>query len=175
MIYQQRPFLQEVKMDLEMRGKKGIIGFATSLPYPEFQIIFSHRAQRKIRDLWIPGRIASLILRLLTQAWTSCHIHPDARIEGGVLFPHALGIVVGANLVKSGAIIYQGVTIGSKETKGGTMDTRPRIGKNVVISAGAIILGDIDIEENSVIGANAVVLKNVPANSIAVGVPATVK
>lgn len=70
--------------------------------------------------------------------------------------------------------IFQGVTIGSKWSKADCLGEAPRIGNNVMIGAGAVILGDITIGDNSIIGANAVVTHSVPENSLAVGVPATI-
>lgn len=71
--------------------------------------------------------------------------------------------------------IFQGVTVGSKWSKASCLGEAPHIGNNVMIGARAVILGDITIEDNSIIGANAVVMHSVPKNSLAVGVPATVK
>ena len=71
--------------------------------------------------------------------------------------------------------IFQGVTIGSKWSNGIYSGGAPHIGNNVMIGAGAVILGDISVGDNSIIGANAVVIHNVPENSFAVGVPAVIK
>lgn len=71
--------------------------------------------------------------------------------------------------------IFQGVTIGSKWSNASCLGEAPHIGNNVMIGAGAVILGNISIGDNAIIGANAVVTHSVPANSLAVGVPATLK
>lgn len=89
---------------------------------------------------------------------------------------HALGCTVHP-LAKIGAncTIFTNVTIGRKWTNGKTGGGLPKIGDNVVIGAGAVLLGDITIGDNSIIGANAVVVKSIPSDSIAVGVPASIK
>lgn len=71
--------------------------------------------------------------------------------------------------------IFQGVTIGSKWSKASCLGEAPRIGNNVMIGAGAVILGNITIGDDSIIGANAVVTHSIPKNSLAVGVPAIIK
>jgi len=100
-------------------------------------------------------------------------IHPAAEIEPGVVIDHGIGVVIGATAsVKSGTVIYHGVTLGAKRICSGKR--HPDIGRNVLIGAGAKILGPIKIGDNAVIGANAVVLRDVPENSLAVGIPARI-
>lgn len=94
-----------------------------------------------------------------------------------IKFPHPVGIVIGGN-VKLGydCVIYQNVTIGTKETKTHYKFAKyPKIGDNVTIFPNAVLIGDIHIGSNAVIAAGAIVLSDVPENSIAIGVPAKVK
>lgn len=112
---------------------------------------------KKIANIWF--RLMQLIL--------GCTIPPSCNLEEGVTIAHFHGIVFAQSVyVGSGTIIYQNVTLGGAKGRGG-----PKIGKNCIIGAGAVILGEIIIGDNCNIGANAVVLKDVPANSVAVGVP----
>ncbi len=99
-----------------------------------------------------------------------CDIHPTANISSGVQFGHnGLGIVINEDVViGENTVIFHNVTIGRTD-KG-----VPRIGRSVFIGAGAIIIGNIDIGDNAVIGAGAVVTKSVPENAIVAGNPATV-
>ncbi len=100
-------------------------------------------------------------------------IHPAAEIEPGVVIDHGIGVVIGATAtVKSGTVIYHGVTLGAKRICSGKR--HPDVGRNVIIGAGAKILGPIRVGDNSVIGANAVVLNDVPENCLAVGIPARI-
>lgn len=100
-------------------------------------------------------------------------------IEKGTLFPHLSGIVISkASEIGHNCIIYQDVTIGARTVQEGDCakpQNYPKIGNNVTIYAGAKILGAIKVGDNAIIGANAVVLSDVPENSVAVGVPAIVK
>jgi len=101
-------------------------------------------------------------------------IHPAALIEPGVVIDHGFGVVIGETAsVGRGSLIYQGVTLGAKKVTSGKR--HPIVGKNVMIGAGAKILGHIYIGDDSVIGANAVVLMDVPPKSLVVGVPAKIK
>ncbi len=101
----------------------------------------------------------------------SCYISSYAKI-GNVTFPHPTGIVIGAgSVIENNVTLYQQVTIGAKG--GGKGSEYPSLRENVIVYSGAKVLGGITIGRNSIVGANAVVLKNVPDNHIAVGIPAT--
>ncbi len=98
----------------------------------------------------------------------------SAEIGKNVVFEHQGGIVIhGDAKIGDGCIIRQGVTLGNRYVE--DPFSSPQLGKNVNVGAGAKVLGAIVIGDNAVIGANAVVLKDVPADHIAVGVPATIK
>ena len=104
-------------------------------------------------------------------------IEMAARCEvgPGLCFAHTYGIVIGARSIGSNALIYHEVTLGAKEMDVAyTPEKRPLVGDNVVIGAGAKVLGGVTIGDNSVIGANAVVTHDIPANSVAGGIPARV-
>lgn len=92
--------------------------------------------------------------------------------QQNVKFPHPVGIVIGRNVkIGKDCIIYQNVTIGTKETKNFMNAPYPTLGNNVTIFANSVIFGDITIGHNSVIGAGSVVFSNIPPNSIVVGNP----
>jgi serine O-acetyltransferase len=92
-------------------------------------------------------------------------------IGGGLYIPHPVGIVIGICDIGSNVTILQNVTVGKK---GRSEDSRPRIEDGVMLSAGSVVLGDITIGRDSVVGANSVVTHSVPPNSVAVGVPAKI-
>ncbi len=118
---------------------------------------------------WL-GRFVSHVSRLLT----GIEIHPGAIIGERVFFDHAMGVVVGETAeIGDGCTIYQGVTLGGTSLYKGTK-RHPTLGKNVVVSAGAKILGGFTVGDYAKVGANAVVIKPVPAGATAVGIPARI-
>ncbi|MCM8758062.1 MAG: serine O-acetyltransferase [Candidatus Omnitrophica bacterium] len=117
--------------------------------------------------LFFFARLLSQINRHLT----GIEIHPGAKLGRGIFIDHGMGVVIGETaIVGDNVLIYQGVTLGGTGLQKGKR--HPTIGNNVVIGAGAKVLGNITVGDNSYIGANAVVIKDVPDNSTVVGVPA---
>jgi serine O-acetyltransferase len=118
---------------------------------------------------WL-GRFISHISRGLT----GIEIHPGAIIGERVFFDHAMGVVVGETAeIGDGCTIYQGVTLGGTSLYKGAK-RHPTLGKNVVVSAGAKVLGGFEVGDGAKIGSNAVVIKPVPAGATAVGIPARI-
>jgi serine O-acetyltransferase len=109
-------------------------------------------------------------LSQFTRFMTGIEIHPGAKIGKRFFIDHGMGVVIGETaVIGDDVLIYQGVTLGGAGLQKGKR--HPTIGNNVVIGAGVKILGNINIGDNSYVGANAVVIKDVPANSTVVGVP----
>jgi serine O-acetyltransferase len=118
---------------------------------------------------WL-GRFISHISRLLT----GIEIHPAAKIGDRVFFDHAMGVVVGETAeIGDGCTIYQGVTLGGTSLYKGEK-RHPTLGKDVVIGAGAKVLGGFTVGDGAKVGSNAVVTKPVPAGATAVGNPARI-
>jgi serine O-acetyltransferase len=142
-----------------------------SLLYSGLHAVVMHRIARVLWKFKVP-----ILPRLISQAtrWTTgIEIHPGASIDEGLFIDHGMGVVIGeTSVVGKNVTLYQGVTLGGTGKEKGKR--HPNIGDNVVIGAGAKILGNITIGENSYVGANAVVLKDVPSNSTVVGVPGRV-
>lgn len=141
------------------------------LCYPGFHAILLHRIAHFLwkHDFKLIGRIISHINRFLT----GIEIHPGAKIGKGFFIDHGMGVVIGETAeIEDNVTLYHGVTLGgvSLEKK----KRHPTIKKNVVIGAGAKILGPFTVGENSRIGANSVVVKEVPPNSTVVGIPGKV-
>jgi len=139
--------------------------------YPGLWAIFWHRIAHR---LFLSNfRVLARVMMGLSQIFTNIDIHPAARIGRRVFIDHGIGIVIGETAVVGDDVtIYQGVTLGGVNLAKGKR--HPTIEHGVVIGSGAKILGNITIGANSKIGANSVVIKNVPADSTAVGIPARV-
>lgn len=119
----------------------------------------------------------SMALYLHRKIWneSSCYISPMAIIEEGLKIPHPVGIVIGgASKLGKNVTIYQGVTIGSRHRGDYKQGKQPTLGNNVVCFSHAQILGDITIGNDTIIGASAVVLNDIPNDSISIGIPAKV-
>lgn len=114
---------------------------------------------------------------LRTPAWCDIYNYQQLK-EQGTIFPHLLGIVISkAAKIGNNCIIYQNVTIGARNVEEGDFnktENYPVIGNNVTIYSGAVIAGPVKIGDNAVIGANAVVLNDVPNNATVVGIPAKI-
>ncbi|MDR5659920.1 serine O-acetyltransferase [Serpentinicella sp. ANB-PHB4] len=141
------------------------------LCYPGLHAIIIHRISHGMykKGLVILPRVMSNIVRFLT----GIEIHPGAKIGRRVFIDHGTGVVIGETAeIGNNVTIYQGATLGGTGKEKGKR--HPTIKDNVVISAGAKVLGPFTVGENSRIGAGSVVLKEVPSNCTVVGVPGTV-
>ena len=139
--------------------------------YPGFHAIFWHRIASLLWNMGLKliARMISNILRTLT----GIEIHPAANIGQGFFIDHGMGVVIGETSdIGKNVTIYQGVTLGGVSANPGKR--HPTIGDNVIIGAGSKILGPLNIGENTKIGANSVVIDDIPENSTVVGVPGKV-
>ena len=141
------------------------------LCYPGFQAIFLHRFTHKLWNLKLP-----LIPRLLSQinrTITGIEIHPGARIGRKVFIDHGMGVVIGETAeIGDNCLLYQGVTLGGTGKNHGKR--HPTLKENVVVGAGAKVLGSITVGANTRIGAGSVVVRSVQGNSTVVGIPGRV-
>ncbi len=139
--------------------------------YPGVWAIVNHRiANRLYNRGW---KRLSRVLVGFSSLFTKTDIHPAATIGRRVFIDHAIGVVIGATtIIEDDVLIYQGVTLGGVSLDKGKR--HPTIKSNVVVGSGAKVLGNITIGKNSKIGANSVVVCDVPKNSTAVGVPAKI-
>ena len=141
------------------------------LLYSGVHAIMSHRVAHK---LYQDGHYFSArALSQMTRKLTGIEIHPAAKIGKRFFIDHGMGVVIGETTeIGDDCTIYQGVTLGG--TGKDTGKRHPTLGNNVLVGAGAKVLGPFKISDNSKIAANAVVLEEVPENSTAVGIPARV-
>lgn len=139
--------------------------------YPGFHAVFFHRISNR---LWkwqmpFPARFVSHLSRFLT----GIEIHPAVKIGKGFFIDHGMGVVIGETTeIHDNVTLYQGVTLGGVSLK--KVKRHPTLRNNVVVGAGSKVLGPFEVGENSRIGANSVVVKEVPPNSTVVGIPGRV-
>ncbi|MBU3586329.1 serine O-acetyltransferase [Polynucleobacter sp. 31A-FELB] len=140
--------------------------------YPGLHAVWIHRVSHGLWNLglkWI-ARLLSMLARFVT----GIEIHPGAKIGRRVFLDHGLGIVIGETTeIGDDCTIYQGVTLGGTSLYKG-VKRHPTLGKGVVISAGAKVLGGFTVGDGARVGSNAVVLKEIPAGATAVGIPARI-
>lgn len=141
------------------------------LLYPSFKVILSYRVAHKLYR-----RKHYFLARWISQRATrktGIEIHPGARIGKGLFIDHGSGVIIGeTTIIGDNVTLYQGVTLGGTGKEKGKR--HPTLKDNVMVSAGAKILGSFTIGENSKIGAGSVVLEEVPPNCTVVGVPGRV-
>lgn len=143
------------------------------LAYPGVHAVWAYRlAHRMWRE---PGlRLPARLLSQATRAATGIEIHPAARIGHRLFIDHGMGVVIGETAeVGDDVVLFHGATLGGRSMRHGKR--HPTLGNRVVVGAGAKVLGPVRIGDDAQIGANAVVVKDVPAGAVAVGVPAQVR
>ena len=140
------------------------------LSYPGLHAVVMHRWAHGLwtQGLQTLGRWVSQLARFLT----GIEIHPSAVVGERLFIDHGMGVVIGSTaIVGDDVTLYQGVTLGGTSLERG-MKRHPTLGNNVIVGAGAHILGPITVNDGARVGANAVVLRDVPAGASMIGVPA---
>ncbi|WP_322409503.1 serine O-acetyltransferase EpsC [Microbacterium invictum] len=164
--------LSRVREDLaaaKLRDPAARSALEIALLYPGLHAIWAHRVWHALwrRRLRFVARLGSQVTRWLT----GIEIHPGAIIGRRFFIDHGMGVVIGETAeVGDDVMLYHGVTLGGRQREGGKR--HPTLRDGVAVGAGAKILGPITIGARSVVGANAVVTKDAPADSVLVGVPA---
>lgn len=140
--------------------------------YPGLHAVVLHRVAHWC---WLNGlKWLGRFISHLGRFFTGIEIHPGAKIGQRVFFDHAMGTVVGETAeIGDGCTIYQGVTLGGTSLYKGAK-RHPTLGRDVVVSAGAKVLGGFEVGDGAKIGSNAVVIKPVPPGATAVGIPARI-
>ena len=145
-----------------------------------FEILLTYSGLKAVRSYrrahWFYKHKMFTIARIISQRSrnkTGIEIHPGAEIGKGLFIDHGMGVVIGeTTIIGDNCLLYQGVTLGGTGKDKGKR--HPTLGNNVMVGAGAKVLGPIEIGDNVKVAANAVVLKDIPNNCTAVGVPARV-
>ena len=139
--------------------------------YPGLQALISHRIAHKLAYWGVP--FIPRFISYLTRIITGIEIHPKAQIGNRFFIDHGEGVVIGeTTIIGDDVLIYQQVTLGGTGNEHGKR--HPTIGNNVIIGAGAKVLGNITIGDNTRVGAGSVVVDNVPEHCTVVGVPGRV-
>ncbi|MGO1193785.1 MAG: serine O-acetyltransferase EpsC [Nesterenkonia sp.] len=140
------------------------------LVYSGLHAIWAHRLANR---LWrsTPLRTPARVISQVTRSLTGIEIHPGATIGRRFVIDHGMGVVIGETTeIGDDCMLYQGVTLGGRSLE--QTKRHPTLRDGVVIGAGAKVIGPVEIGPESAVGANAVVVKSAPANSVLVGVPA---
>ncbi|TCD58143.1 serine O-acetyltransferase [Synechococcus sp. BS55D] len=143
------------------------------LCYPGFQAITLHRLSHRLWRSRLPLKLAARLLSQLGRSITGVEIHPGATIGRGVFIDHGMGVVIGETAeVGDRCLLYQGVTLGGTGKDHGKR--HPTLASNVVVGAGAKVLGAIQVGTNTRIGAGSVVVRDVENDCTVVGIPGRV-
>ncbi len=160
-------FREEIKACFE-RDPAAVSYLEVIFTYSGLHALIYHRMAHFLFEKRIP-----FLPRLISQTArhiTGMEIHPGAKIGKGLFIDHGMGVVVGeTSIIGDNVTLFQGVTLGGTGKERGKR--HPTLGNNVVVGAGAKILGNIRIGDNVQVGANAVVIRSVPSHSTVVGIP----
>ena len=141
------------------------------LAYPGFHALVAHRLVHALHRARIP--VLPRVLSTFARSFTGIEIDPGAKLGCGIFIDHGMGVVIGETAeVGDGCTIYQGVTLGGTSLL--RTKRHPTLGRNVTVGSGAAVLGAITIGDGAKIGANSVVVKDVPPNATVVGIPGRV-
>ena len=169
-------FLVLLREDLDAARRRDPAARTTTevaLAYPGVHAIWAYRVFHR---MWrMPGlRLLARLMSQATRAATGIEIHPGAQIGRRLFIDHGMGVVIGETaVVGDDVVLFHGATLGGRSMRPGKR--HPTLGDRVVVGSGAKILGPVWIGDGAQIGANAVVVKDVPAGAVAVGVPAVVR
>ncbi len=163
-------FIKEVKEEIKIIKERDPAIHTSSevFLYPSFKVMLSYRRAHKhyLKGHYFRARLISQ----RAARRTGIEIHPGAQIGKGLFIDHGNGVIIGeTTIIGDNCTLYQGVTLGGTGKEQGKR--HPTLGNNVMVSAGAKVLGSFKIGDNVKIGAGSVVLEEVPANCTVVGVP----
>ncbi len=162
-------FLREMVQTYRERDPAARSSVEVLFCYPGLHAVIWHKLSQWLwlRGFLFLGRFSSHLARWLT----GIEIHPAARLGRRLVIDHGMGVVIGETAeIGDDCYLYHQVTLGVARTSGGKR--HPTVGNNVIIGAGAKVLGPITIGDNARIGSNSVVLEAVPADTTVVGIPA---
>jgi len=146
----------------------------TFLTSPGLHAVWSHRVAHRLWEGRPAYRLSARVLSNVTRTLTGVEIHPVATIGRRFFIDHGMGVVIGeTSVVGDDVMLYHDVTLGGRSMA--KVKRHPTVGDRVTIGSGARVLGDINLGDDSQIGANSVVTRDVPAGAVAVGIPAQIR
>ena len=164
---------RELRLDIAAAHERdpaarGVSSLEVLLEWPGVQAVLAHRVAHALHDARVP--LVPRVIAYSARALTGVEIHPAANVGDGLFIDHGMGVVIGETAdVGNDVTLYQGVTLGG--TGFATGKRHPTVGDNVTIGSGAKLLGPITVGHGAKIGANSVVITDVPPNSTVVGNP----
>src|SRR3954469_3202648 len=168
-----RRVASELRLDITAAHQRdpaarGVSSIEVLIAWPGVQAVLAHRVAHALHDAGVP--IAPRAIAYVSRMATGVEIHPAANIGDGLFIDHGMGVVIGETAdIGDDVTLYQGVTLGG--TGFATGKRHPTVGDNVTIGSGAKLLGPIEVGHGAKVGANSVVITDVPPNSTVVGNP----
>ena len=146
----------------------------TFLTSPGLHAVWSHRVAHRLWEGRPAYRLPARVLSNVTRTLTGVEIHPGATIGRRFFIDHGMGVVIGeTSVVGDDVMLYHDVTLGGRSMA--KVKRHPTVGDRVTIGSGARVLGDINLGDDSQVGANSVVTRDVPPGAVAVGIPAQIR
>ena len=146
----------------------------TFLTSPGLHAVWSHRVAHRLWEGRPAYRLPARVLSNVTRTLTGVEIHPGATIGRRLFIDHGMGVVIGeTSVVGDDVMLYHDVTLGGRSMA--KVKRHPTVGDRVTIGSGARVLGDINLGDDSQVGANSVVTRDVPPGAVAVGIPAQIR
>src|SRR3954465_13248251 len=164
---------RELRLDIAAAHERdpaarGVSSLEVLLEWPGVQAVLAHRVAHALHDAGVPLR--PRVIAYSSRTLTGVEIHPAADVGDGLFIDHGMGVVIGETAqLGDDVTLYQGVTLGG--TGFATGKRHPTVGDNVTIGSGAKLLGPIEVGHGAKVGANSVVITDVPPNSTVVGTP----
>jgi serine O-acetyltransferase len=168
-----RRVARELRLDIAAAHERdpaarGVSSVEILIAWPGVQAVLAHRVAHAMHDLGVP--ILPRAIAYVSRTVTGVEIHPAANVGDGLFIDHGMGVVIGETAdVGNDVTLYQGVTLGG--TGFATGKRHPTVGDNVTVGSGAKLLGPIEVGHGAKVGANSVVITDVPPNSTVVGNP----
>jgi serine O-acetyltransferase len=168
-----RRVARELRLDIDAAHERdpaarGVSSLEVLLEWPGVQAVLAHRVAHALHESGVP--LVPRVIAYTSRSLTGVEIHPAANVGDGLFIDHGMGVVIGETAdVGHDVTLYQGVTLGG--TGFATGKRHPTVGDNVTIGSGAKLLGPIEVGHGAKVGANSVVITDVPPNSTVVGNP----
>src|SRR4051812_25432274 len=168
-----RRVASELRLDITAAHQRdpaarGVSSIEVLIAWPGVQAVLAHRVAHALHDVGVP--IAPRAIAYVARSVTGVEIHPAANVGDALFIDHGMGVVIGETAdVGANVTLYQGVTLGG--TGFATGKRHPTLGDNVTVGSGAKLLGPIEVGHGAKVGANSVVITDVPPNSTVVGNP----